>query len=120
MDRTRAAGKSTEVVESVFPPPTPEEESLARVQNSRCRSTYLWKNGLTWTGSAMIAIAAGVTIVGAFATGNNNSNNDATRAIVFGVSAGTLATLGSGLVAIGGIVQQTFSDHGCVPRMSVK
>ena len=83
-----------------------------QTESDSCRSSYLWKNGLTWTGSVFVAAGAGITIGGAYATGNN----DTTGKVVYGVSAGTLAALGSLLVAIGGIVQQGFTDRGCWVR----
>jgi hypothetical protein len=35
---------------------------------------------------------------------------------LFGVSAGTLAALGSAFVAVGGIIQGSFTDRGCWVR----
>jgi hypothetical protein len=114
--RARVQGTSGELIDKVVPPLTPYEEDLAREQDSSCRSSYMWKNGLTWTGSLLIASAAGITVGGAYATGNN----DSTGKLAFGLSAGTLATLGSGLVAIGGIIANGFSDRGCQSRMAPK
>lgn len=116
LNRARQEGMSTDLLERVLPPLTPDEKSLSDEQDHSCRSSYLWKNGLTWTGSGMVAAAAGLTIGGAYAT----SNNDSTGKLVFGVSAGTMAALGSGLVAIGGIIQQRFTDRGCVTKANVK
>jgi hypothetical protein len=116
MGRARNSGMSTELLEKVMPPLTSEERILADGQDHSCRSSYKWKDGLTWTGSGMIAAAAGLTIGGAYAT----SANDMTGKLAFGVSAGTMATLGSGLVALGGIVQERFSDRGCVTKVTVK
>ncbi|MDB4983360.1 MAG: hypothetical protein JWM82_4112 [Myxococcales bacterium] len=109
-------GMSTDLLEQVMPPLTSEERILADEQDHSCRSSYKWKDGLTWTGSAMVAAAAGLTIGGAYAT----SNNDMTGKLAFGVSAGTMATLGGGLVALGGIIQERFSDRGCVTKVTVK
>jgi hypothetical protein len=81
-------------------PLLPEEEHSLQEENRSCRSSYLWKNGLTWTGSIFVAVAAELTVGGAYATGLN----DTTGKILFGVSAGSLAALGSGLVAVGGIL----------------
>src|SRR5205823_1744539 len=87
-------------------------------QDSSCRNSYMWKNALTWTGSILIAVAAGFTVGGAILAGNNTSNN--TGQIAFGVSAGTLATGGSGLVAVGGIIANGFVDRGCQSRIMAK
>lgn len=114
--RARRTGMSTDLLERVLPPLTPEEKVLADEQDHSCRSSYLRKDGFTWTGSGLVAAAAGLTIGGAYAT----SNNDMTGKLIFGVSAGTMAALGSGLVAIGGIVQQRFTDRGCVTKLTVK
>ena len=116
LDRATHAGMSTDLLERVLPPLTPQEMRLADEQNHSCRSSYLRKNGFTWTGSGLVALAAGLTIGGAYAT----SSNDMTGKLIFGVSAGTMAALGSGLVAIGGIIQERFSDRGCVTKVSVK
>jgi hypothetical protein len=110
LTRARTAGMSVNLLDRVAPPLTPAEEQVARRQNASCRSSYMWKDGLTWTGSALVGVAAGVTIGGAYATGNN----DTTGKIIFGISAGTMAALGSILVAAGGIIQQRFTDRGCV------
>jgi hypothetical protein len=108
----RSSGVPGELLDALFPPMTPEDEQSIQKQNVSCRSSYLWKNGLTWTGSIFVAAAAGVTVGGAYATGNN----DTTGKLLFGLSAGSLAALGSGLVAIGGIIQQGFTDRGCWVR----
>jgi hypothetical protein len=112
LDRARNVGESEQTIERVFPPLTPDEVEQSKKQIYSCRSSYLWKNGLTWTGSIMVAIAGGVTVGGAYATGNNDTDGK----IAFGVSAGSLAALGSALVAIGGIVQTGFTDRGCWVR----
>jgi hypothetical protein len=111
--RARAVGTNDDLIDRVDPPLTPSEKNLAAQEDSSCRSSYVWKNALTWTGSLLIAGAAGVTVGSAYATGNN----DNTGKLIFGVSAGSLATLGSGLVAIGGILANGFSDRGCVTKM---
>jgi hypothetical protein len=116
LDRARHAGMSTDLLERVAPPLTTDEQRLADEQDHSCRSSYVRKNGFTWTGSGLVALAAGLTIGGAYAT----SNNDTTGKLIFGVSAGTMATLGSGLVAIGGIIQERFTDRGCVTKINVK
>jgi hypothetical protein len=109
---SRAPGVSEELLDALFPPMTPEEEQSIQKQNASCRSSYMWKNALTWTGSIFVAAAAGVTVGGAYATGNN----DTTGKLLFGLSAGSLAALGGGLVAIGGIIQQGFTDRDCWVR----
>jgi len=111
--RARARGMSEETIDQVMPPQTTEEAALARTQDSSCRNSYMWKNALTWTGSVLIAAAAGFTIGGAYVTGTN----DTTDKIAFGVSAGSLATLGSGLVAVGGIIANGFTDRGCQSKL---
>jgi hypothetical protein len=116
LNRARQAGMSTDLLDRFLPPLTPEEKSLADEQDHSCRSSYLRKDGFTWTGSGLVAAAAGLTIGGAYAT----SNNDTTGKLIFGVSAGTMAALGSGLVAIGGIIQQRFTDRGCMTKAYVK
>jgi hypothetical protein len=110
--RARKAGLSEEVLNAVVPPLTQDESQTVEAENSSCRSSYMWKNGLTWTGSLFVATAGGLTIGAAYATGNN----DTTPKLVYGVSAGSLAALGSMLVAIGGIIQQGFTDRGCWVR----
>ncbi len=117
--RARAAGASEETINRLIPPQTAAEAALARDQDSSCRNSYVWKNGLTWTGSILIAVAAGFTVGGAFLAGNNASSTN-TGQIAFGVSAGTLATAGSGLVAVGGIVANGFVDRGCQSRIMPK
>ena len=107
--RARKSGVSEEMLTAVAPPLTPEEMEARKQENSSCRSSYLWKNGMTWTGSIFVAVAAGITIGGAYATGNDDTSGK----LVFGVSAGSLAALGAGLVAVGGIVQTGFTDRGC-------
>jgi hypothetical protein len=72
-----------ELLDALFPPMTPEDEQSIQKQNVSCRSSYLWKNGLTWTGSIFVAAAAGVTVGGAYATGNN----DTTGKLLFGLRA---------------------------------
>jgi hypothetical protein len=116
LNRARQAGMSTDLLEKVAPPLTPDEQRLAEEQDHSCRSSYVRKNAFTWTGSGLVAAAAGLTIGGAYAT----SSNDMTGKLIFGVSAGTMATLGSGLVAIGAIIQERFTDRGCVTRLNVK
>jgi hypothetical protein len=110
--RARRSAVSEEVLNTIAPPLTPEEVETTRAQNASCRSSYLWKNGMTWTGSVLVAIAAGVTIGAAYAT----NNHDTTGTIAYGVSAGSLAAVGSIFVAGGGIVQQAFTDRGCWVR----
>jgi hypothetical protein len=112
LTRSRKSGVSEELINTIVPPLTPEEVQAMKGQDDSCRSSYLWKNGLTWTGSVLVAVAAGVTIGGAYATGNNDTNGK----ILFGVSAGSLAALGSAFVAVGGIIQGGFTDRGCWVR----
>ena len=111
--RARRAGIPEDVANTVAPPLTAEETQGTHAQNHSCRSYYLWKNGLTWTGSVFVAIAGGFTIGAAYSTQNKSDTN---ATIAYGVSAGSLAALGSILVAVGGIVQQGFTDRGCWVR----
>jgi hypothetical protein len=115
LDRARTAGLPTDLLEKVVPPLTPEEMRTQQEQDSSCRASYVWKNGLTYTGSGLVAAAAGITIGGAYATGNS----DETKAI-FGVTGGTMALFGTILVAVGGILQNSYTDRGCVTRLSTK
>jgi hypothetical protein len=112
LTRSKKAGVSEDVLNSIDPPLTPEEAQAVQPQNKSCRASYLWKNGLTWTGGIMVGVAAGFTIGGAYATSLDDTNGK----VLFGVSAGSLAALGSVLVAVGGIVQQGFTDRGCWVR----
>ena len=107
--RARQSGVSEAVLDTVVPPLTTEEVQSMKAQDASCRSSYMWKNGLTWTGSILVAVAAGVTIGGAYASGIN----DTAEKLLFGVSAGSLAALGSAFVAVGGIIQGGFTDRGC-------
>jgi hypothetical protein len=110
--RVRTSGASLEVLNAIAPPLTRMEESSMQLQDGSCRASYWWKNGLSWTGGGLIAVAAGSTIVGGVATGYN-----ATFAkIFFGISGGTLAALGGILQVAAGIVQTGFADRGCVVR----
>jgi hypothetical protein len=110
--RARSSGVSMEVLNAVVPPLTPEEEQRSEEETDSCRASYLWKNGLTWTGGALVGLAAASTIGGAFATGSS----DTTGKIAFGVSAGTLAALGTIFQVVAGIIQVNFADRGCVVR----
>jgi hypothetical protein len=110
--RARESGVSFEILNSVVPPLAPQEGQMMQEQTDSCRTSYMWKNGLMWTGGALVAVAAGSTIVGAIATGNS----DSTSKIVFGVSAGTLAALGTLFQVVAGIIQVNFSDRGCVVK----
>jgi hypothetical protein len=101
-----------EVLNAVVPPLTPAEEQQVEDQTDSCRASYLWKNGLTWTGGALVGIAAASTIAAALATGNS----DTTGKIAFGISAGTLAALGTIFQVIAGVIQVDFADRGCVVR----
>ena len=107
--RARKSNVSEDMITAVAPPLTDAEMETRKEENSSCRSSYMWKNGMTWTGSVLVAVAAGITIGGAYATGNDDSSGK----LIFGVSAGSLAALGTGLVAVGGIVQTGFTDRGC-------
>ena len=111
--RARRAGISDDVANTVAPPLTAEETQATQGQNHSCQSYYLWKNGLTWTGGVFVAVAGGFTIGAAYSTQNKSDTN---TTIAYGVSAGLLAALGSILVAVGGIVQQEFTDRGCWVR----
>ena len=114
-DRARAAGVPTDVLQKVVPPLTADELRLAEEQDDSCRSSYGWKNGLTYTGSGLIAVAAGLTIGGTYATGNSDTTKQ-----IFGVTGGTTALFGTLLVAIGGIIQNHYSNHGCGTKLSIK
>lgn len=111
LTRSRQSGVSEQLLNTVVPPLTTEEVQSMKGQDSSCRTSYLWKNGLTWTGSILVAVAAGVTVGGAAA-----GLSDKTGQIAFGVSAGSLAALGSAFVAVGGIIQGGFTDRGCWVR----
>jgi len=110
--RARASGVSMEVLNAIVPPLTLEEEREMQVQDSSCRASYLWKNGFNWTGGGLVAVAAGSTIVGGIATGNDTN----WAKILFGVSAGTLAALGGIFEVVAGVIQTNFADRGCVVR----
>jgi hypothetical protein len=112
LERSRASGVSLDVLNTVVPPLTPQEEERMQDETGSCRTSYLWKNGLMWTGGGLVAIAAGSTIAGAVATGNNDTNSK----IIFGVSAGSMAALGTIFQVIAGIIQVNFSDRGCVVK----
>jgi hypothetical protein len=71
-----------------------------QAETDSCRSSYCWKNGLTSTGGGFVGAAAALTIGGAYAADATNS----TDKILFGVSAGSPAALGSILVIVGEIV----------------
>ncbi len=109
LTRAKAAGASDEVLRAVAPPLTPDEIRSFQAEGDSCRASYLWKNGLTWTGGAFVGAAAALTIGDAYAT----EITDKTDQVLFGVSAGSLAALGSILVIAGEIVQQHFTDRGC-------
>jgi hypothetical protein len=108
LSRARKDGVSQQILDAVVPPLTSEELLAIKGQDDSCRASYLWKNGLTWTGSFMVAGAAGVTIGSAYVPD--------TSKVLFGASAGSLAALGSALVAVGGIIQSGFTDRGCWVR----
>jgi hypothetical protein len=110
--RARGSPVSIDVLNVVAPPLTPDELEAVQSENTSCRKSYMWKNALNWTGGILVGVAAGVTIGGAYATGNN----DSTGKIAFGVSAGSLAALGAIFGAVGGIIQQSYSDRGCVVK----
>jgi len=116
--RARAAGTSEQTINAFIPLQSTQEGAIAREQDASCRNSYMWKNGLTWTGSILIAAAAGFTIGSAFLASNKSTSN--TGEIAFGVSAGTLATAGSGLVAIGGIIANGFIDRGCQSKITTR
>jgi hypothetical protein len=113
LNRSRGSSLSVEVLNVVAPPLTAEEVNNIQRENESCRRAYMWKNALSWTGGVFVAVAAGVTIGGAYATGNN----DTTGKLVFGVSAASLAALGGVLGVVGGIIHQSyFTDRGCVVK----
>ena len=112
LNRARGAPVPVEVLNVLAPSLTRDELEAVRQENASCRASYLWKSGFNWTGGALVGIAAGVTIGGAYAT----ALSDATIKVAFGVSAGSLAALGAIFEAIGGLVQQSYTDRGCVMR----
>jgi hypothetical protein len=73
----------------------------------------MWKNGLTWTGSILVAAAGGISLGYAAGASSTTGTIATTDKVIFGVSVGSLATLGSVLVAVGGLVQTGFTDRGC-------
>jgi hypothetical protein len=108
--RARSAGVSNDLINTVAPPLTVEEEKTMYKETGSCRTSYYWKNGLTWTGSILVAAAGGITLGYAAGNSGNSSTNDK---VITGVSVGSLAALGSALVAVGGLVQTGFTDRGC-------
>jgi hypothetical protein len=108
LNRSRGAGASEALLDVIAPPLTAEEAKTIPDENASCRSSYLWKKSLTWTGGVLVAGAAGMTIGAAYAVGSD----DATPKIL-GVSAGSLAAFGSILAVVGAIIQQGFTDRGC-------
>jgi hypothetical protein len=112
LTRARRAGASEEILTAVAPPLTTEEVQSFQAESDSCRSSYLWKNVLTWTGGAFVGAGAGLTIGAAYATDITNKTDQ----VLFGVSAGSFAALGSILVIAGEIVQQGFTDRGCWVR----
>jgi hypothetical protein len=110
--RARRAGVSPEILTAVQPPLTTEELQAMRSETDSCRSSYVWKGVLTWTGGGFVAVAAALTIGGAYASSITNKTDQ----ILFGVSSGTLAALGGVLGIGGGIVDQGFMDRGCWVR----
>ena len=103
--RARSAGVSNDLINTVAPPLTVEEEKTMYKETGSCRTSYMWKNGLSWTGSILVAGAGGVALAGASTT--------ADRQVLLGASIASLATLGTVLVAVGGLVQTGFTDRGC-------
>ena len=116
LTRARKAGLSTNLLEKVAPPLTPDEEKLASEQDSSCRSSYVEKNAFIWTGGGLVAASAGLTIAGAFVTTIDTANDR----LIFGIGAGTMAAVGSGLAAVGTIIQQRFIDRGCTSKVTEK
>ncbi|HXN31099.1 MAG TPA: hypothetical protein VN894_04525 [Polyangiaceae bacterium] len=110
--RSRGSALPIEVVNVIAPPLTPAELQAVDRENHSCRVSYIWKNALTWTGGVLVAVAAGVTVGGAYGT----AINDSSLKIAFGVSAGTLAALGGVFGVLGGIVHQSFTERGCVVK----
>jgi hypothetical protein len=111
LQRSRHAGGSEALLDALAPPLTAAELQAIPGEDASCRSSYVWKKGLTWTGGVFVAVAAGMTIGAAYAVGNND-----TTPKVLGVSAGTLAAFGSILVVVGAAIQQGFTDRGCWVR----
>jgi len=111
--RARASTFPVEFVNVIAPPLTPAELQAVDHENGSCRTTYIWKNALTWTGAVLVVLASGVVVVGgAYASEFNHLSG----AIAFGVSAGSLATLG-GIFGLGGdILHQSFTERGCVMK----
>jgi hypothetical protein len=103
--RAKSAGVSDDLINTVAPPLTVEEEKTMFKETGSCRTSYMWKNGLTWTGSILVAGAGGVALAGVSTTKD--------QGLLLGASVASLATLGTVLVAIGGIVQTGFTDRGC-------
>jgi hypothetical protein len=114
--RARASGVSLNFLNAMVAPLSSKEEQEMSEQDNSCRISYLWKNGLTWTGGTFVGIAAGSTILGGIATRNSNPNAQ----IAFGVSGGSLAALGGILQVVAGILQIGFSDRGCFVRESIR
>jgi hypothetical protein len=110
--RAKSSGVSDDLINTVAPPMTVEEEKAMFKETGSCRTSYMWKNGLTWTGSIFVAAAGGITVGGAYASAISDTANK----VLLGVSVGSLAALGSALVAVGGIVQSGFTDRGCWVR----
>lgn len=104
-----------DTLDKVMPPLTVDEEALAKEQDHYCRSSYVWKNGLTYTGSILVAAAAGITIGGAALTGKTDTTKE-----IFGVTGASTALFGTLLVAVGAMVQNHFTDRGCVTTLSVR
>jgi hypothetical protein len=110
--RFRGSRFPVELANVIAPPLTAAELGAVDRQNGSCRTLYMWKNALTWTGTILVVIAAGVTIGGAYAT----AIDDFASKIAFGVSAGSLATLGGVLEVLGDVVHQSFTERGCIVK----
>jgi hypothetical protein len=111
--RARGSSLPPEILNVVAPPLTPIELQTVDRENQSCRTTYMWKNALTWTGAVLVVLASGVVMVGgAYAT----TFNDVTGKIAFGLSAGGLAALGGIFGIVGGIAHQSFTERGCVVK----
>ena len=115
LTRARVAGQATDVIEKVTPPLTPDEQHRAKVQDESCRASYMWKDSLTYVGGGLVAVAAGLTVGGAYANGSADTTKQ-----IFGVTGASTALFGTMLVAIGGMIQNHYVNRGCVTRVDTQ
>src|SRR5580658_424762 len=54
--RARGSGVSVDVLNAIVPPLSRDEKRAMQAQDNSCRASYLWKNGLSWTGGSLIAV----------------------------------------------------------------